>query len=74
MSIPVSGSSLVWYNLYYTTEVVNAFDDVALLCAELDPRRLFIGADVASASDADALVEHALRVSRDKRPVRVSMS
>jgi succinate dehydrogenase flavin-adding protein (antitoxin of CptAB toxin-antitoxin module) len=65
----------VWYNLHYTTEVVNVFDDAALLCAELDPNRLFIGADVASAGEADALVNHALRVSRNKQPTRrVSMS
>jgi succinate dehydrogenase flavin-adding protein (antitoxin of CptAB toxin-antitoxin module) len=65
----------VCYNLHYTIEVVNVFDDAALLCAELDPNRLFIGADVASADEADALVNHALRVSRNKQPTRrVSMS
>ena len=63
----------VWYNLHYTTHVVNVFDEVATLCTELDPARLFIGADVATAEAADALVEHARRVCRDRRGRGVSV-
>ncbi len=62
----------VWYNLYYTTQVVNVFDDVAVLCAELDPSRLFIGADVKKAEQADALVAHIQRLCREKRPTTVA--
>jgi len=63
----------VWYNLHYTTHVVNVFDEVSTLCTELDPARVFIGADVATAEAADALVEHARRVCRDRRGRGVSV-
>jgi hypothetical protein len=57
----------IWYNLHYTTHVVNVFDEIETVCAALNPTRLFIGVEVSTAEQADAVVEHAQRVCRAAR-------
>ena len=60
-----------WYNLHYTTSVVDVFEEIEILCRALDPTRLFLGVDVASAEQADALLEHTRRVCRSLRPTQI---
>jgi len=62
----------IWYNLHYTTHVVNVFDELDIVCNALDPTHLFIGVDVQTADEADAVVEHVKGICDARRPTRIS--
>ncbi len=70
--IQEAGKSVqIWYNLHYTSHVVDIMKEVETVCAVLDPTRLFIGADVTDPAQADAVVRHAQAVCRARRPTQV---
>jgi len=54
----------IWYNLHYTTNVVNVFEELDIVCRALDPSRLFLGVDMKTAEEADAVVAHIKRICR----------
>lgn len=62
----------IWYNLHYTTHVVNVFDELDIVCNALDPAHLFIGVDVQTADEADAVVDHVKGICDARRPTRIS--
>ncbi|HIJ72851.1 MAG TPA: hypothetical protein HPP83_02010 [Candidatus Hydrogenedentes bacterium] len=55
----------VYYGKDHGAEA-DLIEEIGVLCQALDPTRLFIWADVASVAHADAVVEHAHRVCREK--------
>ncbi len=61
----------IWYSLRHTTQVVDIFADLDVVCRALDPTKLFIVAEMATAEGADAVVAHIRRIVDECRPVRV---
>ena len=63
----------VWYNLTRTARLADVFAEIEILCSNLDVTRLFIGADLPTVDDADAVFQHTRNVCRDLRPTQVSL-
>jgi len=51
---------------------VDLFDEVSVLCEDLDPTRLFIWAMARSVGEAEALVTHAKEACAGKRPLAIA--